>query len=32
MIMNSHFIQNVLLEHADLISYKSFLTFFDDFK
>ena len=32
MIINFHFRQYSLLEHADLISYKYFVTFDNDFK
>ena len=32
MIMNFHFIQYFLLEHHDLISHKSFVTFYDFFE
>ena len=31
MIMNFHLVQHFLLEHNDLISYKSFVSFYDDF-
>ena len=32
MIINFHFMQYLLLEHDDLISCKSFVTFYDDFE
>ena len=32
MIINFHFLQQSLLEHDDLISFKYFVTFNNDFK
>ena len=32
MNINFHFLQHSLLEHDDLISYKYFVTFYNDFK
>ena len=32
MIINFHFLQDSLLEHDDLISYKYFVSFYNDFK
>ena len=32
MIINFHFLQHSLLEHDDLIPYKYFVTFYNDFK
>ena len=32
MIINFHFLQNSFLEQDDLISRKSFVTFYNDFK
>ena len=32
MIINFHFLQHSLLGHDDLISYKYFVTFYNDFK